>query len=145
MSAPREYVPLPFVVACSVCPVGPVIVTLALGRTAPVESVTLPTILPVEIEVWANATEHISSADRVINTSSINRAPGREELRFNIVNLPFGNVLIGVFSPKVVWNLVFQNSCRSPSSGKTKPCRKEKAQTPQAATSKLLYRAFLAE
>ncbi len=76
---------------------GPVTVTLAFGKTAPVESVTLPTMLPVEIEVWANATDDKSNAHRVINASSINRAPGREELRFNIVNLPFGNVLIRIF------------------------------------------------
>src|SRR5579872_442442 len=65
-------------------------VTLALGTTAPVSSVTVPETLPFETEVWANATEHISSADRAINANSVNRAPTRGELRFNMLGLPFG-------------------------------------------------------
>jgi hypothetical protein len=98
------------------------------------------------MEVWANATEHISSADSVINASSINRAPGREELRFNIVNLPFGNVLIGVFSPKLSGIFVFQ-ILRESSSGKTKPSlRGMSNKTPtDPQPQKLLYHAFLAE
>jgi hypothetical protein len=88
-------------------------VTLAFGRTAPVASVTLPEILPVAIEVWPNATEDNSSADRATNASTTNRALEREEFRVDIVNLPFGNVLIGiVFTFKLSRILVSQNFCR---------------------------------
>jgi hypothetical protein len=50
----------------------------------------------VDTVVWAKATEHRSNADRAIKASTTNRAPKREELSFNIVNLPFGIVLIGI-------------------------------------------------
>ena len=73
-SAPEEYVPAPLVVAWTICPVGPVMVTLALGTTAPVASVTVPEMLPFDTEVWANATEHNSSADKATSASSVSRA-----------------------------------------------------------------------
>jgi hypothetical protein len=49
--APEEYVPASPVLARTVCPVGPVMVTLALGTTAPVVSVTVPEMLPFDTEV----------------------------------------------------------------------------------------------
>src|SRR5580692_11464833 len=79
-SAPEEYVPAPLVVAWTVCPVGPVMVTLALGTTAPVASVTVPEMLPFDTEVWANATEHNSSANKATSASSVSRALRRGEL-----------------------------------------------------------------
>src|SRR5580658_8943022 len=98
-----EYAPLSLLVACSVCPVGPVIVTLAFGKTAPDASVTIPEMLPVETEVWANATEDMSSADRATNASRTTRAAGREEFKFDIDTfLRFGNVHLGVSSQLVV-------------------------------------------
>jgi hypothetical protein len=70
------------------------IVTFAAGTTAPVASVTIPTILPVETVVWAKATEERNSAETAIKASTINRALRWEELNFDIVDLPFGIVLI---------------------------------------------------
>src|ERR1700723_4732959 len=78
-SAPEEYAPAPLVVACTVCPVEPVMVILALGTTAPVASVTVPEMLPLDTEVWVNATEQSSSADKATSASSVNRAPRRAE------------------------------------------------------------------
>ncbi|MGA7946902.1 MAG: hypothetical protein WB991_17700, partial [Candidatus Sulfotelmatobacter sp.] len=40
-----------------------------------------------------DTTEHSSSAIRATKTSLINRALGWEKFSFNIVDLPFGNVL----------------------------------------------------
>ncbi|MGC2648552.1 MAG: hypothetical protein WA261_19870, partial [Candidatus Sulfotelmatobacter sp.] len=51
-----------------------VMVTLALGTTAPLASVTMPEMLPFDTEVWANATEHNSSADTATSAGSVNRA-----------------------------------------------------------------------
>src|SRR5580658_4447876 len=89
-SPPEEYVPAPLVVAWTVCPVGPVMVTLALGTTAPVASVTVPEMLPFDTEVWANATEHNSSVDEATSASSVNRAMRRGGLRFTMLCHPFG-------------------------------------------------------
>jgi hypothetical protein len=65
-------------------------VTLTLGTTAPVASVTVPEMLPSDTEVWANAVEHNSSADKAATTGSVNLALKRGELRFSMLCLPFG-------------------------------------------------------
>jgi hypothetical protein len=67
--------------------VGPVIVTFTPGTTAPVASVTVPTIPPVEIVVWANAAVAHSEMARTSNASV---ATAREEIRFSIFDRPFG-------------------------------------------------------
>jgi hypothetical protein len=89
-AAAEEYVPATLMVAWTVCPVGPVMVTLALGTTAPAASVTVPEILPFDTEVWANATEHNRSADKATSASSVNRALRRGEPRLSMLCLPFG-------------------------------------------------------
>jgi hypothetical protein len=70
---------------------------LAPPTTAPVGSVTVPTILPVEIVVWPKAMEERDNTDRVTTASTTNRTPEREEFSFNIVDLPFRIVLIRIF------------------------------------------------
>jgi hypothetical protein len=67
------YRPVSLVVARDVCPVGPVIVTLALGTTAPEESVTTPAIPPVETVVWANAADKQKTTKLVRTQHTINR------------------------------------------------------------------------
>jgi hypothetical protein len=70
-----------------------VTVTFAFGTTAPVVSVTVPTILPVEIVVWAIAMEEKTKADITARAGRINRATDREELKVGITIFPFGSVL----------------------------------------------------
>jgi hypothetical protein len=53
-------------------------------------------MLPVEIVVWAKPRLERSNADKAAKTNIKNRALGREELSFNIVDLPFGIVLTGI-------------------------------------------------
>jgi hypothetical protein len=48
----------------------------------------------------------------MIKANTINWALGREEFSFNIVNLPFGIVLIEIFLTTIFQNLVFQKSCQ---------------------------------
>src|SRR5579872_1904108 len=87
---PAEYPPWEFVVAVMIWPVGPVTVTFAPWTTAPEVSVTVPTILPVEMVVWAKAAA-VSSAN-VANRANrkLNRMQAREGLRFRIFDHPYG-------------------------------------------------------
>src|SRR5580704_10894238 len=73
-----------------------VIRTFAALTTAPLGSVTVPTILPVLIVVCANIVD--DSNTRVAKPSRPNRTLKRRgELKFDIVNRPFGIVLIDEF------------------------------------------------
>src|SRR4029077_1911096 len=66
------------------------IVTLAPPTTAPVGSVTVPTMLPVLMVVCANTTEGLSSSASVAKIKKLNRvAKRRGEFCFDIVHLPF--------------------------------------------------------
>jgi hypothetical protein len=70
--------------------------TLAPPTTAPVGSVTVPTILPVLIVVWAVSETDIVNTQATIRASATNRTPERGELSFNIGSLPFSIVLIEI-------------------------------------------------
>src|SRR5260370_41981872 len=74
-----------------VCPVEPTIVTFAPATTAPVASVTVPTMLPVETVVWANEAED-NNASVVSRTSQkATRAANRwEAFRFITSTILFG-------------------------------------------------------
>jgi hypothetical protein len=63
---------------------------LAFGTTAPLLSVTVPTILPVEIVVWAIAMGEKINANSATRDGRANRtlSPGR--LKVGITAVPFG-------------------------------------------------------
>jgi hypothetical protein len=73
-----------------------VITTLAPFTTAPLGSVTVPTMLPVLIVVCATIMD--DSTTIAAKASRPNRTPKRRgELKFDIVNRPFGIALINEF------------------------------------------------
>ena len=63
---------------------------LALGTTAPLASVTVPEILPVEIVVCAEAAEHKTrnTANTAIKGNKLETALRLGELRFGMLDLP---------------------------------------------------------
>src|SRR5579863_4584236 len=77
-------------------------VILALGTTAPVSSVTVPEMLPFDTEVCAYAAEHSSIANKATSANSVNLAPRRRGLRFNMLCLPFGIFEILWISPSKI-------------------------------------------
>src|SRR5580692_5006022 len=80
-------------------------VILAPGTTAPDGSVIEPWMLPWATVVCAKAaTDDKSRPERVINANTMNRALGREIFCFNIVSLPFGNMLVGLLDIKSTLN-----------------------------------------
>jgi hypothetical protein len=99
LNAPEE-----FVVRLRACPVAVlVIVTLAPLSTAPLGSLTVPTMLPVPTVAWATAiAENSSTKKAVMNARRPNRVPCRGELRFNIVHLPFGIFITNVVLSELV-------------------------------------------